>query len=344
MYRRSVLVLLAYLAVFTLVPGVGFGAEPSPASSPAPANSAWEGEAGIVLSGPFGSVPGDPVSTLPSAAIAAALDAFVLGAPLRLEAGRPAEPMEEWLVTGSAEEGGPATTLSSRAPGDSAVQSLRFDGPDRAGRHLITAFVVTAAGEALEGAWTLEVPDRPAPADGLLEVPSPELLASSSSGSLAGWPGSGCYVYLCVAVGRIPPLRTLERLAVNAGEPLRLRLSDGSRVATWEAAYLPILGGLQAATARRTGAPPQPVSEFTLPAPAPGEWLLMVEVGYDRERGWHQVFFRLSVAAATDQAPAPSGTASGPAGKRDVCASSGSMTPSTCCRARMCAQVLKLSK
>ena len=91
-------------------------------------------------------------------------------------------------------------------------------------------------GSAAPQAWLVSVPDRAPPADGVLDIPAPDITVSSDSGTAAGWPGTGCYAYLCVEVGTTPPPATLQPLAVDVGETLRLSLADGSAMVPGRAA------------------------------------------------------------------------------------------------------------
>ena len=128
------------------------------------------------------------------------LDSWVRHAPLHLEVDTDrilvglhvsAEP-----VSGT----GPAESLSS---GD-----LSFSGPDRPGTYRLVAETTDSAGTLAQQAWLVDVPDREPPADGLYDIPAPEVILSTTAGQVAGRLGSGCYVYLCVEAGHAPPRRT----------------------------------------------------------------------------------------------------------------------------------------
>ena len=162
------------------------------------------------------------------------------------------------------------------------------------GSYRLAAEATLATGEKATAAWTIVVPDRPLPPDGLIEVPAPALTLAGRSGTVTGWAGSGCYIYLCVDVGRLPPLRTLPHLDVTSGEPLTARLDDGSGIAAWKVTLYPIVSGVQSAMDEIGDEPTSAIEAFTVTAPAAGDWLMQTEVSYDRLRGWTHTFYHLT--------------------------------------------------
>jgi len=285
-----------------VVPGAATGA-PAPATETAPAEDPGPSTEGATLdlwlSGPFGRLIGAPAPESPETAGQAELpplDTWVTGAPLTLDTGRPGPPLRSWTVTATDVAGAGMEILAEGAPGPAAAGSVRLSGPERPGSYLLVAHASTVDGRHGSRAWLLDVPDRDPPPDGLLDIPAPDVLVSSDAGSAAGMPGHGCYLYLCVEIGMDPPLETVPRLDVVAGSALPLGLSDGSPVLAWEASYTsedgsrslgPIVGGAPAGVAADAG------TVTTLEAPPPGDWLLKLQVVFDRERGFIDAYYRL---------------------------------------------------
>ena len=208
------------LALAAGLPATRDGALPPAggAGSPAPDSSPGAGTSDLWLSGPFGRVAG----AMPGAegwprgdSGLEPLDAWAMDVPLKLDAGRTGPSLMDWLVTAVPPGGGRPAVLAERRPGDVARSPLRFAGPHVPGPYLVTAHVTTADGRAVSRAWAVEVPDRPLPEDGLLEVTAPDVLLGSGPWTVTGRPGHGCYVYLCVDVGEPPPAATLGALQVG---------------------------------------------------------------------------------------------------------------------------------
>jgi hypothetical protein len=281
--RRATRLLIALVMLLTLQPTAAVAQE-GPSRPPEPTSLppvVW-------LRGPFGTVPnGDD----------GVLDAFVLSAPLRLETGDPDLTIGAWRASFRGLDGQPFIEFSGFGEAGVVSDGAILAAPDVPGTYRLEATAVLGSGAAVDASWTILVPDRPLPTDGLIEVPAPQVLLAGSSGSAAGWAGSGCYIYLCVDVGRLPPLRTVSHLNVMAGEQLRLRLSDGSAIAAWKVTLYPIVSGLQPAVDEIGDEPDAPVDGFTMEAPVAGEWLLQAEVTYDRLRGWTHAFYRLTSRA-----------------------------------------------
>jgi hypothetical protein len=291
------------LATHLLLIGSALAALPMPVvalagdGTPSPAPSA---DAPILwLRGPFGTVPAGEDRSL---------DAYVRRAPLRIETGDPDVSIGEWRASFRVVDGTEQPAVMS---GDGALGAggATLVGPDGPGTYRLEARAALSDGSAATATWTIGVPDRPPPPDGLIEVPAPELLLTGSGGSIAGWSGSGCYIYLCVEVGRLPPLRTIGRIDVAAGETLTLRLSDESSIAAWKVTFYPVVSMIQPATDEVGDEPDAPVDSFGVEAPVPGEWLVAVEVTYDRLRGWRHAFYRLTSRPPGTADPAPLATA-----------------------------------
>jgi len=269
------------------------GAQPAPPTEPTlTADGASVAETPEVwLGGPFGRVPGgsvdDPATTAP---LGRPLDTFVRRAPLRLELDT-SSPIEGLAVVARPVDGlAPEEVLSDGA--------LEFEGPDRPGSSLLVVTVRMGPGAVGQYAWLLDVPDREPPADGLYDIPAPEIIVGSGAGTMVGLTGSGCYAYLCVDSGGLPPSRTLDPLKTGVGEVLSLRLSDSSAIVAWEGELSPLgqtQGRSRQASAALTDRAEEVVSLIGLEPPAAGEWLLTLKVVFDRERGWLWTVYRLAV-------------------------------------------------
>jgi hypothetical protein len=269
-------------------------ASPPPSSRPDP--SAGPATPDLWLSGPFGRVAGalpGAVARLAPGGEPEPLDAWATGVPLKLDAGLTGPPLGDWLVTAVPRRGGPLVLLTEREPGDAARSPLRFTGPPEPGPYVVVARVTTADGRRTSRAWAIEVPDRPLPEDGLLEVTTPEVLLASGPRTVVGRPGHGCYVYLCVDVGAAPPAATLQPFAVGAGEPLQLRLSDGSGLVGWAVERRPLAGDGRDTVADTPRTVDAPVHEVDLEGLPAGEWVLRATLEFDRERGWLEAWFRV---------------------------------------------------
>lgn len=258
------------------------GQPTEPSAQPAEPLQVW-------LRGPFGRVlGGSPDAPATAPPLGLPLDTFVRRAPLVLETGEPSL-FDRFSVASRPLSGtSPEEILSTGAVG--------FEGPDASGRNLIVATIAPAAGPTSQHAWLVEVPDREPPADGLYDVPAPDVVIESASGRSSGLAADGCYAYLCVEVGRLPPVSGVEALPVGVGEVVVLRLSDGSAITAWEGMLSP-LGRATGETLRArdalTDTPQALVPLAGLAPPGEGEWLLDVTVVFDRERGWMRTVYRL---------------------------------------------------
>jgi hypothetical protein len=296
---------LVMLAALVAPGGTIAGADPVPAATDeasgpvTPRDGSAAGDLGAWLSGPFGRVAGLPLEdgAAPDGR-AMLLDTFVRGVPLTLDLGDRDRAFAAWRVT--ATPAGPDPTGAASPPtllaeGDGRPPLgfvIDLAAPDVPGEHLLVAEVRDAAGREARAGWRVQVPDVDPPEDGLLDLAAPVILLETAAGPVAGLPGNGCYVYTCVEIGRGPPTRDLEPTLVAPGEPLTVRLDDGSRFTVWSVTWRR-LGGPGGYTEEWPAA--EPAASALLEAPAEGEWLLVVTVTFDRERGWFAALHRLSV-------------------------------------------------
>jgi hypothetical protein len=284
---------LAAVITTALAGSSALAASPLPATSASPGSGADTPARVLWLRGPFGTVPG--VVGTPSSSAGRPLDAYVRSAPLRLESGDPDVLLAEWHAVFRAQDPS-AADVEAGGTGDGGVPAsgVSVAAPDVPGSYRLDASASIGTGVMLEGSWNVQVPDRELPADGLIDVPAPRLLLTAAAGTAAGWPGSGCHIYLCVDVGRLAPLRMVPSLEVAEGEPLVFRLSDDSGIAGWKVTFYPVASRVQLPVDELGEEPEQPVEAFGVPAPVAGDWLIQVEVVYDRLRGWTHAFFRLT--------------------------------------------------
>ncbi len=255
-----------------------------PSAGPTTAPQAW-------LNGAFGRVAGgEPANPAAAAPDDSPLDTWMQGAPLTLQIDVPSESVAGLQVRSQPLADGAAGEILS----DGATM---FAGPDTPGVTVVTATFTTEGHGSSQLAWLLEVPEREGGDEVLLDMPGPRAMLASLDGSVAGEPGNGCYVYLCVDVGYRPPTATLEMASVALGEPPMLHLSDGSAMTGWTGILTPI--GEMSAKAQEAEAsyPLEPRATVALTGLEPstaGEWLLEVRTDYDRERGWQWFLYRLS--------------------------------------------------
>jgi hypothetical protein len=295
---RALLLLLPALLVAQVVTVASDGraglevapTSPEPTSSGEPAASPSPARPEVYLRGPFGRVAGGTVASPAAAApLGTALDAFVRRASLVLE-------------TGPGEPPGALTIVARPVADPDAEETLStfwtdFEGPDAPGTHIIVATVANDVGETSQHAWLVEVPDRQPPPDGIYDIPAPQVLVESASGSAAGSLGDGCYVYLCVEAGPAPPLSTLPPLRLASGEVPLVRLSDGSAITAWEGRLARVgrngPGHGREASGVLADTTESVVALAGLAPPRAGVWRLDLEVTLDRERGWLRTTHRL---------------------------------------------------
>ncbi len=193
---------------------------------------------------------------------------------------------------------GPSEPLSS---GD-----LSFSGPDRPGTYRLVAETIDSAGTLAQQAWLVVVPDREPPADGIYDIPAPEVILSTVAGRVAGRLGSGCYVYLCVEVGRTPLEADLRVLPTAVGEAPSLQLGDGSIITAWKGRLTSLETGGRGRTIAASGALSDTVTATAgltgLEPPGTGRWLLELEVELDRERGWLRTYAVMDVSETPEPA------------------------------------------
>lgn len=303
---RSITGLALLVSLLSPAPAPAAGAGEAPTGGMAGPTDA-SGSSVLWLSGPFGRVAGgslqDPAVTPPDGQ---ALDAWARRAPLRIETALDGPSLITLTVRAQPVSDSDAwEVLSHGAPA--------FVGPAVPGRYRLVAEARTASGGVGEWAWLVEVPDRIAPADGILDIPAPDVIVFSTVGQLAGRLVSGCYLYLCVEGGAAPPAATLGTLAALPGEVLRTRLSDGSLAIAWKARLVPLEGSPGTSSEVRAALTDSAEATLELVGLRPanvGRWLLDLEVELDRDRGWLRSYYVLEVGARV----APSGPpASSPA-------------------------------
>ncbi len=290
-------VLVSLLLVQALVPAAraGGGDAPSSPVAAAPTESASAPIAAgplVWLRGPFGRVAGgtldDPGTAPPGDQ---PLDTVVRHAPLVLETVASTDVSALVVAARSLDAAGAVEPLSDGA--------LVFEGPDGVGQHLIVADVTSMSGVASQYAWLVDVPDQQPPAGGLYDIPAPEIVLIASGGSTSGRTGSGCYAYLCVDVGHPPPAETLPVLTAKVGELFTAQAADGSALTAWAGRLSSLDDPSQDDTRAKAvlaGPLENVVSLSGLEPPAAGEWLLDLEVEFDRERGWMRTFYVLDVS------------------------------------------------
>ena len=285
MSRSLLTALLLGLAV--PLAGLATVAEPAPPGTGVP--QVW-------LSGAFGRVPGgDPASPASTPPHHTPLDTWIRRAPLGLQVDVAPEDLLAVQVVSRQRNGAHEERLSSG--------STLFPGPDRPGVTVLVATISTKPHGRSQHAWLLAVPDRAGGVEALLDIPAPVARLMSKAGSVAGEPGNGCFVYLCVDVGYQPPAASLQALPAAVGETLSLALDDGSAMIGWAGTLTPVAdtitplagSGVEARTAEASPLlTPTPVAELAgLEPTAAGEWLLQVRADLDRERGWQWFVYRL---------------------------------------------------
>jgi hypothetical protein len=300
--RWAVLLIAAVAATAALLPGTPVVAEPAVGEPVGTATPSTEAEApaspGPVawLSGPFGRAagllvpalpPGDPPGEDEGPVVERPLDTVVRSARLALEIDHAGAGVRSWRATARSLADGRVTRLASSGERDDTSRGGAFDGPADPGDFAVTAEIVGQDGSVSAFAWRLSVPDEEAPHGGIPDLVPPALELGWSEGRVEGWLGNGCYVYDCVDVGGPPPPGSLEPARPRAGEPLDLRLADGSPLVSWSAAALSPDGSVVSASSPDGG----PFPEGVFPAPPPGPWLLTVEFVLDRDRGWFEAYF-----------------------------------------------------
>ena len=252
------------------------------AEEPAVPTQAW-------LSGTFGTVLGtdtDRPATAPP-------DGRPLAAWMR-------EETLEIVVEPPLGAGDELALTAAGADSDSSVELSVTDGrwvtgPDEAGVHTVVAAIDRQDAEPTRHAWLLEVGDRPAGWDTLLQRPPLEARLVAEDGVVVGERGHGCLTGFCQEAGYRPPADTLQPLSVAVGEPLGLELADGSAIVHWQGRAEP-RAGTRSEVRLAEATFDVPVAGPTLTGLEPdaaGEWLLEVRADYDRERGWQWYLFRL---------------------------------------------------
>jgi hypothetical protein len=281
MDRRLRLTALATIALHVLAGGSVSAAHAAPTTAPAPI---------VWLKGAFGTVAGgeppDPATAAPDAR---PLDTWMRRAPLELQVDIPDADVLALSVVTRAPDG-------VRVDGSLSEGATSFEGPDRPGRHVLTATVESRPYGRSVHAWLLEVPDREGGPELLWDIPGPSALVSSSTAEVTGSPGHGCYAYLCVEAGYRPPPDTLAPLAIGVGETPALRLDDGSAMVHWRGWLRPLPDTIAESRHAEDTFEDRPVALARLAGLEPtiaGQWSLELRADYDRSRGWQWFIYRL---------------------------------------------------
>ena len=231
-----------------------------------------------------------------AAGIGRPLDAWVRRAPLRLETGDPEVSIGEWRASFHPLDGTmPSVEAGGTGDGGTPSSGVSLTGPDTPGTYRLVAHATLSDGADVEAAWTVLVPERDLPADGLIDVPAPELLLARQPAARwrAGRAAAATSTCASTSVafrrcGWWPSSTSAE------GEELTLRLSDDSGIAAWKVTLYPIVSGVEPAVHEVGAEPEVAVDSFGFQAPVAGEWLMQAEVTYDRLRGWTHAFYRLT--------------------------------------------------
>jgi hypothetical protein len=238
------------------------------------------------------------------------LDSWVRRAPLLLEVDTDRILVAVRVSAEPVSGIGPSESLSD---GD-----LSFSGPERPGSYRLVAETTDSAGTVARQAWLVDVPDRETPADGLYDMPAPEVILSTASGQVAGRLGSGCYVYLCVEAGHAPLEADLGVLPAAVGEAPGLQLGDGSVITAWKGGLTSLETGGNGRLVEASGALSDTAAAMVgltgLEPPATGRWLLELEVELDRERGWLRTYAVLEVSEPPEPASSSPDVPSGAGG------------------------------
>jgi hypothetical protein len=245
----------------------------------------------VWLRGAFGRVLGsDP--TLPASAYPShtPLGTFIREAPMAIETDVPAEDIARiWVVA--------RPVAAVAAPKVLSHGAMEFAGPSVAGRSIITATLTLASAGSSRHAWLVEVPERVGDHDTLFEIVPPGIELGSEAGWVTGAAGNGCYAYLCSDNGAAPIPPEVVPLRVRVGETLDVRTADGSGLAGWSGRLEPETetAGRPTKASTSFSDPAAVMSLFGLEPTAPGEWVLLLRVDFDRERGWLWHAYRLTV-------------------------------------------------
>jgi hypothetical protein len=283
--HRVALVVAAIIAVSsgsaTLAAAQGQSSSPDAVAASGEAATLW-------LDGPFGKIPGGTLSQPAPAPGERILDTWVMDAPIALGVWPTELSVDSWEVVLG--DGPAATVLASGGRFDARETLVGFMGPSSSGDHLLIARTVMANGDEIVAAWRVSVPERPFPADGVMDIPAPDLTLTVGDHSVIGERADGCYLYLCVTIGRLPPDSRLPTLVATDGDRLRLTLTDSTDFQIRDAEYVRLDGDADAIALE-----PMQTSgtEVEVPAPPSGAWLLSVEVVFDRGRGLVETVFRL---------------------------------------------------
>ncbi|MDQ3555131.1 MAG: hypothetical protein M3395_12120 [Chloroflexota bacterium] len=141
--------------------------------------------------------------------------------------------------------------------------------------------------------WRLAVPRREVPADGILEVPAPDLIIKAGQRSVTAEFGSGCYVFTCGDSGGLTPAHDLPRIRAER-RSVAMTLSDESAFVGWRMTGWPVGGdpGDERSLGRRRV--PEGKERETVNLP-PGDWYARIQVTFDLERGVLSYYARITV-------------------------------------------------
>lgn len=279
--------LMAGLAVLAATPGSA--AEPSPGAR----------HVTLVADGPFGRVEGRATTIdgpPPDTDGLPVLDAWARGTTMMV---RPTDgSLAPWHAIALAAPGfDPATSVElGSGDGDATLELtasglflIRVDG------------TIRPDGGAVEGSWwwQVAVPDRDLPNEGS-GPPPPAIRLASGAEDEALEQGSGCFLGTCGDIGRVSPPDQLPTVRTIPGAPLSVSLADASAMTRWWVSASPV-GDDGTADILLGQADDTSTTRAWVVAPGPGEWVISVSVGLDRERGHFDGYGRLIVGPPADE-------------------------------------------
>jgi hypothetical protein len=269
-----------------------------PITAATPSASPMSAPVGLTATGPFGTVPGvlGPIAgSAPDPGSLAVLDGWARGATILV---RPTVgTLSPWRAVALTEPGLDPATAIGLGEGDGDAPLLLSD----TGTFLIgVSGTIRPDGGALDGTWwwRVAVPDRDRP-DDEYGPPVPAIRLASADDVEVLEQGSSCYVGTCGDIGRVSPPDLLPTVRTIPGAPLSVSLADGSGVVAWSVAATPVDGGA-GDTTLLGGADDTSTTQAWVSAPPEGDWIVMVSVTFDRDRGSSDGYGRLIVRPAAD--------------------------------------------
>lgn len=266
-------------------------APPTPEASPSPAREV----AAVHLRGPFGSLEGrsTPPGSDPPSSDLRILDQYAQGARLGIGLRDDLE-FQRWTVSASPADSGSAdeAVLLSEGPGPAdRTDHISIIGPDT-GEWLLRLDAEVSDSAPASYHWRLVVPLRNMPADGVLEVPAPDLLLEAGQRNTVAEFGSGCYVFTCGDSGGPTPAQDLPRIRAEGGSVV-MTLSDESSFVGWRVTGWPVAGDPSDERSFGRGKVPDgtDVQVVTLP---PGDWYTKIQITFDLERGSLAYYARIT--------------------------------------------------